>query len=140
VAFIYFLQARNGRSLIIKIGRTGQCPYKRLRELRKSHPSFDQMEMLACIPTAQPVQAEREHHKKFSALRSPRNPKDRDWFRPGPDLCEYIQDWGQPHVCHPDCHRLSPRHVQRLEQIAQYEKKLRRQLDRKLTTYKKNLK
>jgi ferredoxin len=102
---VYFVKERGGSNLI-KIGKTGECPYLRLDQLRRTknkrnpHSCY---ELLGVCTTPFEEIEEGDTDKKgiqskFEGLRA-----EGDWFRPGRELLEYIQKCARPHICERSC-------------------------------------
>lgn len=138
MGFVYFVQCRIAKTLEIKIGSTHECPFKRLKALRKRYRRFDSMEMLGSIQTKRPREDERALQKQFAQYRR-FSKRDRDWFQPGEELRDYIEGYASIHFCHPDCHRRSAGDVLIAEKIEAYRDRLESETRRRLTKYKSEL-
>jgi hypothetical protein len=79
----------------IKIGRSYN-PQNRLSGIRVTHPGAD---ILATLPDHS---LERELHKRFQHLNV-----EGEWFSPGDDLIDFIEDLGRPDLTNiPEAHAL----------------------------------
>ncbi len=105
MGYVYFIQKISSGSRLIKIGATGDCPYLRLSQLRRSLPkkSYIRLELLGALSIAdeqvdycQP--AKHKLQKRFESLR-----EKGDWFRPGILLVDYIREHARIHFCVQSC-------------------------------------
>jgi hypothetical protein len=99
--FVYFIQKGiGGGSAPIKIGVTGGCPYDFLKRQRRKE-SNSSFELLGQVPVAfgeLGSTTKRNLQSEYESLR-----EDRDWFRPGIELLNYIQEHARPHICNRSC-------------------------------------
>lgn len=98
---IYFVRERRGGSNLIKIGKTDDCPYLRLDQLRNAerqsahHSRYELLGVLEAAPeeiNKQSIQSQFEHLRENG-----------DWFRPGTQLVDYIRENARPHFCSRYC-------------------------------------
>jgi T5orf172 domain len=103
---IYFIQERRAGSHLIKIGRTGDCPYLRLEQLRREKRKvapYSRFELLGVIeipPSKNQLSSQAKLHlqNQFESLRD-----NGDWFRPGSEFVNYIREHSGLHICNSSC-------------------------------------
>jgi len=104
---VYFVRKRRRGSNLIKIGRTADCPYTRLDQLRSAElkkDKYSRYELLGVVfaPPEHKLSSQifKDHlHRQFGELRS-----EGDWFRPGKALLQYVVQFAQPHICDATCY------------------------------------
>jgi T5orf172 domain len=96
---VYFVRERRAGSNLIKIGKTDDCPYLRLDQLRRAKRESDRhssYELLGVIES--PHENKSVVQSQFEGLR-----QEGDWFRPGLHLLRYIRQRTHPHFCNSSC-------------------------------------
>ena len=105
--YVYFLSQRGGGPGKIKIGFTSICPYHRLDHGRHKYRKlpgsrYCRYELLGSI-LVEGREVERAIHKRFDELREEKYLGEKEWFRPGIVLLQFINEHGMPHFCGSAC-------------------------------------